>query len=182
MNFRRYYVPNSIVFITTVVNNREPIFAEPENLNLFRETLRATKALHPFTMIAYVFLPEHHHLMIRPTGSSSFSKIMQSAKSYFTHAYKQVRSLDGHFRFWQKRFYDHIIRDTTDLENHLHYIHYNPVKHGLVTRPEEWPHSSFLDWKKKGAYPDQWGWALPDALSTFTTDDVDNDRRSSPPA
>ena len=174
MNFRRYYLPNSIVFITNFVNNREPIFAESVYVNLFRETLRTVKALHPFQMIAYVLLPNHNHLLIRPTGPSNFSRIMQSAKSYFTYAYKQVRGLDGRLQFWQKRFHDHIIRDATDLERHLHYIHYNPVKHRLATRPEEWPHSSFLDWKQKGAYPDQWGWTLPDVLSTFTTDDVDD--------
>ncbi len=102
-------------------------------------------------------LPDHMHLLIRPTGESSFSKIMQSAKSYFTHAYKEALGIEGSLKFWQKRFYDHVIRDEEDLANHLHYIHYNPVKHGYVTHPEDWPYSSFLAWQQKGAYPERCG-------------------------
>jgi putative transposase len=173
MNFRRYYIPGSIVFITNVVHNREPVFAREADLNLLRHTLHRTQQLHPFLMIAYAFLPDHMHLMIRPTGASNFSQIMHSTKSYFTHAYKQVHGLEGSLRFWQKRFRDHLIRDADDFEHHLHYIHYNPVKHGYVTRPEAWLHSSFAAWKQKGAYPDRWGWSLPDAIEGFTVDEGD---------
>jgi putative transposase len=77
---------------------------------------------------------------------------------------KRRLEIDGHLRFWQKRFWDHIIRDEEDLAQHLDYIHYNPVKHGLVTRPEEWQHSSFIAWQERGAYPEQWGWTLPGSL------------------
>ena len=173
MNFRRYYVPDSIVFITNVVQGREPVFAHEPTLNLFLETLRNTKKLHSFIMIAYVFLPDHMHLLIRPNGRSSFSQIMQSAKSYFTHAYKDMLGIDGRMKFWQKRFQDHVIRDDEDFENHANYIHYNPVKHGYVTRPEDWPHSSFSAWKSRGFYPEQWGWTLPDSLTSFNRDDLE---------
>ena len=98
---------------------------------------------------------------------------MHSVKSYFTHAYKQKAGIEGSLKFWQKRFYDHIIRDTEDFEHHLHYIHYNPVKHGLVAHPEDRPHSSFVAWKEKGAYFDRWGWELPEALSEFQADDLE---------
>lgn len=173
MNFRRYYIPNSIIFITNVVYNREPIFANAVYLNLFRETLHNTKALHPFIMLAYVFLPDHMHLLLKPTGASDFSKIMQSAKSYFTYVYKQKLGMNGRMNFWQKRFYDHIIRDEEDLAHHIDYIHYNPVKHGYVTRPEDWQHSSFLTWQQKSAYPARWGWTLPDALAAFNPADAE---------
>ncbi|MCE7987214.1 MAG: transposase [Caldilinea sp. CFX5] len=173
MNFRRYYIPNAIVFITNVVNLREPIFANETYLELFRSTLRNTQKLHPFDMIGYVFLWDHMHLLLRPTGASNFSQIMHSAKSYFTYSYKQRLGITGSMKFWQKRFYDHIIRDEEDFANHLHYIHYNPVKHGYVTRPEDWPHSSFLTWKQRGAYPDGWGWSLPDALTACQIGDVE---------
>jgi putative transposase len=173
MRFRRYYVPGAIVFLTVVVNRREPIFANETHLTLLRETLYNTKQLHPFVMLAYVFLPDHMHLLIRPTGESNFSKIMQSAKTYFTHAYKEAMSIEGGLKFWQKRFYDHVIRDEDDLANHLHYIHYNPVKHGYVTHPEDWPYSSFLAWKRKGAYPERWGWSLPDALASIQLGDLE---------
>lgn len=173
MKFRRYYVPDAIVFITNVVARREPIFANDTYLTLWRTTLRHTQQLHPFVMLGYVFLPDHMHLLLRPTGQSNFSKIMQSAKSYFTHAYKDARGIEGKMKFWQKRFYDHVIRDEADLANHLHYLHYNPVKHGYVARPEAWPHSSFLAWQQKGAYPEHWGWSLPDTVASFQIDDLE---------
>lgn len=173
MNFRRYYVPNSTVFVTNVVHRREPIFANEEYLDLFRQILQTTKELHPFIMIAYVFLPDHMHLLFRPVGGSNFSKIMQSAKSYFTYSYKEMLGIDGSMKFWQKRFRDHLIRDDRDFENHINYIHYNPIKHGYVTRPEDWPHSSFGHWKEEGAYPDKWGWTLPDSLQDFDSDDLE---------
>ena len=164
MNFRRYYVPNSLVFITNVVHLREPVFAEPANMELLRTVLRNVKELHPFQMLAYVFLLEHFHILIRPTGASNFSKIMQSLKTNFTKQYAKQLGIPSGMKFWQKRFYDHVIRDEDDLQRHMDYIHYNPVKHGLVARPEDWPYSSFGEWKKRDAYPDRWGWALPDNL------------------
>jgi len=173
MNFRRYYIPNSIIFITNVVHNREAVFANETYLNLFRQTLHRTQELHPFTMLAYVFLPDHMHLLIKPTEASNFSKIMQSVKSNFTYAYKQKLGIRNSVKFWQKRFYDHIIRDEQDFAHHIDYIHYNPVKHGYVTRPEDWSNSSFSVWKEKGAYAEYWGWALPDTLAAFNADDVE---------
>ncbi len=167
MNFRRYYVPDAVVFITQVVEDRYPAFNNEAYLNLLRVTLRQVKVLHPFSMLGYVFLPDHFHLLIRPTGESNFSQIMHSLKPNFTKAYKQAIGVSGSMKFWQKRFHDHIIRNETDLHHHLDYIHFNPVKHGLVTKPEDWPHSSFLTWQERGAYPDQWGWQTPDTVTKF---------------
>jgi len=171
MNFRRYYVPNSIIFITQVVNQREPIFRNTEHLELLKVVLRNVKALHPFDMLAYVFLLDHFHLLIKPTGASNFSKIMLSLKPNFTKQYKERIEIKGSMKFWQKRFHDHIIRDEADFERHIDYIHYNPVKHSLVTHPEDWPHSSFLNWQEKGVYPNQWRWTLPDALKDLELED-----------
>jgi len=164
MNFRRYCVPNSIVFITQVVQDRYPAFKNEENIELLRTTLRRVKELHPFSMLGYVFLPDHFHMLIRPTGKSNFSQMMHSLKPNFTKSYKKSVDVTGSMKFWQKRFYDHIIRDETDFQRHLDYIHYNPVKHDLVEKPEDWPHSSFLAWKERGAYPNQWGWQALDLI------------------
>ena len=158
MNYQRYYIPNSIVFVTQIVHTRSPVFENDEIVELLRETLRNVKELHPFVMLGYVFLPDHFHLLFRPTGDSNFSQIMHSLKPNFTKVYKELVNVSGRMKFWQRRFYDHIIRDEIDLHHHLDYIHYNPVKHGLVNKPEDWQHSSFLAWKKRGACPNQWGW------------------------
>ncbi|MFZ5920143.1 MAG: REP-associated tyrosine transposase [Chloroflexota bacterium] len=163
MNFRRYYIPGSAVFITQVVQYREPVFRDPENVNLLLEILRNVKRLHPFSMLGYVFLPEHLHLAFQPTGASNFSDIMHSLKPNFTKAYKKLIGLEQSqpMKFWQKRFWDHIIRDDRDFENHLHYIHYNPVKHGYVKDPRDWPFSSYIEWEKRGLYPPAFSWNEP---------------------
>lgn len=103
MNIRRYYVPNAVVFITQVVDRRIPVFQEPAFVTQLRITLRQVKVLHPFDLIGYVFLPEHFHLMVRPTGQSNFSVIMQSVKRNFTLDYKRLVGVSGPMKFWQKR-------------------------------------------------------------------------------
>jgi REP-associated tyrosine transposase len=165
MDFRRYYLPNTLVFITQVVEGREPAFKNDNHLELLRSTLKTVKQYHPFSMLAYVFLPDHFHLLLQPTGPSNFSQIMHSLKPNFTKAYKQIMGVSGSMKFWQKRFWDHLIRDEADFQRHLDYIHYNPVKHGWVSRPENWVHSSFVAWKCRDAYPEQWGWSIPESIT-----------------
>ncbi len=163
MNFRRYYIPGSAVFITQVVQDREPVFRDPHNMNLLREILRNVKELHPFVMLGYVFLLDHFHVIIQPIGKSNFSDIMHSLKANFTREYKKRLGLSSSqsMKFWQKRFWDHIIRDDRDFENHLHYIHFNPVKHGLVKDPRDWRDSSYIEWEKRGLYPPAFNWDEP---------------------
>ena len=164
-NIRRYYVPNSVVFITQVVDRRTPVFADEQHLQLLRQVLHRVKEQYPFIMLGFVFLPDHFHLLIRPTAQSDFSTIMHSLKRNFTQQYKASVGITGSMRFWQKGFWDHIIRDDEDMRRHLDYIHYNPVRHGLVDRPELWPHSSYHEWRKRNVYPPKWGWSLPDSLT-----------------
>lgn len=163
MNFRRYYIPGSAVFITQVIQDREPIFRDPKNVSLLRKILYNVKQLHPFSMLGYVFLPDHFHVIIQPTGESNFSDIMHSLKSNFTKEYKKLIGLESSqsMKFWQKRFWDHVIRDDRDFENHLHYIHHNPVKHGYVKNLRDWKDSSYIEWEKRGLYPPAFNWGEP---------------------
>ena len=167
MNFRRYYIPGSAVFITQVVQDREPVFHDAEKVILLRKILRNVKKLHPFTMLGYVFLPEHFHMILQPTGESNFSDIMHSLKPNFTKEYKKLVGLlpSQSMKFWQKRFWDHIIQDDRDLENHLHYIHYNPVKHGYVKDSRDWHDSSYLAWEKRGLYLPHLEWSEPEDVN-----------------
>lgn len=64
-------------------------------------------------------------------------------------------------KFWQKRFWDHVIRNDRDFESHLHYIHFNPVKHGYVKDPRDWKYSSYLEWEERGLYPAAFRWEEP---------------------
>jgi putative transposase len=161
MNIRRYYQPGQIVFITQVVENRTTAFTHLEYVSLLRQVWHRTKERHSFTMIAYVILPDHFHILIQPNGESNFSQIMHSMKMSYTLSLKRLLKVDSPLHFWQKRFWDHVIRDENDLENHFHYIHFNPVKHGYVTDPGDWKNSSFHEWQQRGAYSKQADWIEP---------------------
>ena len=163
MNFRRYYIPGSAVFITQVVESRLPVFRDPAAVTLLRTTLHNVQELHPFTMLGYVFLPDHFHVIIQPTGEDNFSQIMHSLKPNFTKAYKAMQGLSSSqsMKFWQKRFWDHVIRDDQDMENHLHYIHFNPAKHGVIGEPRDWSDSSYLEWERRGLYSAPFVWEEP---------------------
>ena len=165
MNFKRYYIPGSAVFLTQVVDGREPIFRDVALAELFLATLRNVKQIHSFAMLGYVILPDHFHLLIQ-VAEGNFSKIMHSLKPNFTKAYKSMLGLTSadSMRLWQKRFWDHVIRDDRDFENHLHYIHFNPVKHGYVTDPCSWKYSSYIEWEKRGLYPPAFEWDEPKNL------------------
>jgi putative transposase len=149
---RRLYVPEAIYFITSNVQDRRPYFANAENVLLLRQTMREVKEFHPFQMRAYAFMPDHIHLLIYLFAATNISKLMQSVKRNFTRSYKDKWGIDGAVKFWQRSFYDHVIRDERDYLNHVHYIHYNPVKHGYVSRPEEYPHTSYHEYVKRGWY------------------------------
>jgi putative transposase len=160
MNFRRYYIPGSAVFITQVVQDRRPVFRDPKHVSLLRDILYNVGQLHPFDLLGYSFLLEHFHIIIQPTGKSNFSDIMHSCKPHFTREYKKMMGFPSSepLKFWQKRFWDHVIRDDRDFETH---IHYNPVKHGLVKDPRDWKESSYLEWEMRGLYPPSFKWEEP---------------------
>jgi putative transposase len=145
------------------VQYREPVFRDPKMILLLSETLHKVQELHPFIMLGYVFLPNHLHFIIQPSGDSNFSDIMHSLKPNFTKEYKKMIGLSSaqSMKFWQKRFWDHVIRDDHDLENHLHYVHFNPVKHGYVTDPRDWKDSSYIEWEKRGLYSAPYAWNEP---------------------
>jgi putative transposase len=108
-------------------------------------------------MRAYVFLPDHFHLLIFVPEATNISKLMHSWQRNFTVNYKKARAITASLRLWQRGFWDHVVRDAEDYERHFHYIHYNPVKHGYVRRAGEYPHSSFHEYVKRGWYDPDWG-------------------------
>ena len=161
MNIKRYYQEGQIVFITQIAKDRQPAFDDPNLVNLLLQCWHQTKSRYPFKMLAYVILPDHFHFLIQPTGESNFSQILHALKLSFTNSYKRQINAKAPFIFWQKRFWDHVIRNEADLENHIQYIHFNPVKHGYVSDPSQWQHSSFHKWQKRGAYQEQENWIEP---------------------
>jgi len=164
MNIRRYHI-EGIYFITTVTKNRMPLFGDSDAIELLFDVLRNVKRKHPFDSIAYCIMPDHIHLMLKVTDVSNhnISTIMHAVKRQFTLRYKQLQGLQS-FSAWQTRFYDHIIRDQKDFEHHLNYIHFNPIKHGLAIKSEDYQYSSFRYYLKRGYYEIGWGHTEPEDI------------------
>ena len=157
-NIRRYPPNGAPIFITAVSANRKLILATQENKQLLLEIIREVKIEHSFSMLGYVILNDHFHLLIK-MRDADISKIMQSIKLRFTRrSLKQTAiTKEQPVSLWQRRFWDHLIRDETDFQRHLDYIHYNPVKHGVVRSANEYVFSSFRVYVERGVYGLDWG-------------------------
>lgn len=122
---------------------------------------------HPFQIDAMVILPDHLHAVWRlPSDDPDFSTRWRKIKHFFSIGQPSGLKRDSLVRrrekgVWQRRFWEHVIRDEEDWRRHIDYVHYNPVKHGYVLSPDEWPHSSFDKALRKRWYPEGWGTAVP---------------------
>jgi putative transposase len=167
--YRRMYVPGGTYFFTLVTYQRQPLFSVPENIIYLRQATQQIKAEMPFKIIGAVVLPEHIHFIWKlPAKDTNYSQRIGKLKVLFTKSlslkFKSEQSTDlspsrqkhRESNIWQRRFWEHTIRSDHDLENHLNYIHYNPVKHGLVSCPHLWQYSSFYNWVEKEVYPHDW--------------------------
>jgi putative transposase len=165
--YRRIYQQESIVFLTIITYNRQPIFKNPQNIDLLRQTTAIVRSEMPFEILGAVILPEHLHFLWQLSSSdNNYSKRVGRLKALFTKSFReqnkvnlpltQSREKHRESNIWQRRFWEHTIRDDLDFEQHLNYIHYNPVKHNLVSCPHFWKYSSFNLWVKKGFYSPQW--------------------------
>jgi len=165
MRYRRAQVPRGTYFFTVDTFRRRKFLCKPENVEILRTAFRIVKAEHPFTIDAFVLLPEHLHcLWTLPPGDKNYPMRWNAIKNYFTRHcsadYKTPRSPYQRRKraqtVWQPRYWEHLIRDEHDFEKHCDYIHWNPVKHGLVTHPGDWPYSSFHRFVQQGLYPSDW--------------------------
>jgi REP-associated tyrosine transposase len=164
--YRRYYLPGGSYFFTIVTHGRHPWFANPAHVTLLRSALRQVKLRWPFEFVAGVILPEHlHFIWTLPIGDTFYSRRISRMKALFSQSLpSSTAAAVGSSRFkhreravWQRRFWEHTLRDEDDLKRHLDYLHYNPVKHGLASCPHSWPHSSFRHWVERGEYDATWG-------------------------
>lgn len=121
------------------------------------------QSTYPFNIDAWVLLPEHlHYIWTLPEGDTDFPKRWGLIKVKFSKELSHPTT-----PVWQNRFWEHLIRDDRDLQTHLDYIHYNPVKHGLVESPKDWPSSTFHRYLEEGLYPANWGEGV-----SFSSDDI----------
>ena len=158
-NYRRHYLALP-VFVTLVTHGRAE-WLIGEQVEVVLAAMRDAKLIYPFRHIAHVILPDHIHWLFEPGADTNFSKLVSAIKREVTWQMKAQGKVGP---FWQDRFYDHLIRDEADLQAHLDYIHFNPVKHGHGQCAADWPHSSFSSWLARGAYTPDWGVAEPENL------------------
>lgn len=155
-NYRRLYVPGATYFFTMNLRNRRRRLLTDE-INSFRASWAEVGKTWPFETIAAVILPEHTHFIWRlPDGDDDFTTRIRLLKSGFTRrlfASEKSDGRKGERNVWQRRFWEHLIRDAEDLDAHVGYIHWNPVKHGHVNDPDGWPFSTWHEWKKEFGRP-----------------------------
>jgi putative transposase len=129
---------------------------------------RAVRSRYPFNVDAVVVLPDYLHcIWSLPKGDADFAKRWRLIKTWFTKRHDSVsgnatlggsgKQQQGRLPVWQNRYWEHALRDEADMARHIDYIHFNPVKHGLVPTVREWPYSSFHRYVKAGLYPPDWG-------------------------
>ena len=180
--YRRFYQPGGQYFLTVVTYERRPLLTGPLARQLLREAWKTTAARFPFRVEALCLMPDHIHcIWTLPENDADFSVRWNQIKSQFSKAYMGAteqpdsirgnrstsRKRRGEATIWQRRFWEHLIRDEHDFARHVDYIHYNPVKHGLVEWAGEWRWSSFHRYLSEGLYDREWGWVPPPSLSDF---------------
>lgn len=162
MNYRRAFIQNSYLHLIIVSYNRKNIFID--NIELLRHAFKNAKQFFNFEIIAICVLSDHIHVILNPKNIEEYSKIITSIKYYFsknynvgveTPTYGYVNK--GEKGIFQRRFFEHTITSEEELNNQINYIHYNPVKHGLVNKVKDWPYSSFHKFVKLGLYENDWG-------------------------
>jgi putative transposase len=166
MRYRRARVAGGTYFFGVVTHGRRPIFADGAHVDSLRVVFRRVMARHPFTVDAFVLLPDHLHcLWTLPVGDNDFPLRWNLIKSGFSRMAGRIdgerpnpsRVAKRERGIWQRRYWEHMIRDDRDYAAHCDYIHYNPVKHALCATPEDWPWSTFHRFVREGSYPTNWG-------------------------
>jgi putative transposase len=160
--YRRNFLPGGTFFFTAALADRRSQ-ALVKNIRLLRYAFRVTRHKRPFSVEAVVVLPDHLHIvMTLPLDDADFPGRWKRCKSLFTRLVAKrgdagPRNRRGEYALWQRRYWEHTIRDESDLVRHIDYFHFNPIKHGLVSRIGEWPYSSFHHYVRQGILPRDWG-------------------------
>jgi putative transposase len=165
--YRRAITAGGTFFFTVVAYRRQPILCDEAIRTALREAVLSVRRTKPFSIDAWVLLPDHLHCVwTLPADDDDFSgrwSLIKSAVSRTVGArYRRTEWLNAsklkhrEATIWQRRFWEHCIRDENDLQRHVDYLHFNPVKHGLVSRVSDWPHSTFHRFVAEGKYPMDW--------------------------
>lgn len=161
-NYRRAFVPGGCWFFTVNLLDRQQTLLV-DHIAVLREAIAATRQIYPFKIDAFVVLPDHlHAIWSLPPGDSDFSTRWRLVKNRFARALPRterlnaVRAARKERGIWQRRFWEHLIRDETDYARHVEYCYINPLKHQLVARVSDWPYSSFHRDVRAGLFVEDW--------------------------
>jgi putative transposase len=160
--YRRNKVPGGTFFFTVnLLDRRSDLLVR--HIEVLREAVRRAHLRTPFRIDAWVVLPDHMHcIWTLPEGDTDFPGRWRAIKTAFSKSLAKVEprspvmSRRGERGIWQRRYWEHTISDDRDFPVHIDYTHVNPVKHGLVVHPADWPHSSFRRCVARGLYPAGW--------------------------
>jgi putative transposase len=170
-NYRRNFIRGGSFFFTANLAERR-LRLLVDHIDLLRQAFRDVRRRHPFDIDAIVVLPDHLHAIWRlPEGDADFALRWRLIKTMFSRGLRAderksaSRVKKGERGIWQRRYWEHTLRDEEDFARHADYIHFNPVKHGHVSRVRDWPYSSFHRMARLGVYPLDWaGDAADDRL------------------
>jgi putative transposase len=172
-DYRRYRIKGGTYFFTVTLADRKQKLLT-EHIGALRGAFHEIKQAHPFRIDAIVVLPDHlHTLWALPEDDDDFSLRWRQIKSAFSRQIEKGESISKSRAgkqergIWQRRFWEHAIRNELDHARHVDYIHFNPVKHGYVRKAAEWPYSSFHRYVESGLYSSDWAGG--------ETDDMDYD-------
>lgn len=165
--YRRADIPGATYFFTITTHRRQALLTDPRCRESLRNAINKVRLEMPFDIVAWVLMPDHLHAVWQlPQNDKDYSLRWSLIKQHVTRDcaawlprqdLSASRNKRGEGSLWQRRFWEHLIRDETDLSRHLDYIHYNPVKHGYVANVADWPYSTFHHYVKEGTYQENWG-------------------------
>ncbi len=174
-DYRRWFVFGGTYFFTVVTYGRRPNLTTDPGSGFLHAAIETIRERRPFEVFASVLLPDHWHLIMQlPPGDADYSTRMKRIKEEFTKSWlgadlseakvTAAQARKGERGIWQPRFWEHTIEDAVDMERCTDYIHWNPRKHGLVSRVRDWPSSSFHRFVNAGDYDIDWGGEEPQSI------------------
>lgn len=163
MQYRRSDIKGASYFFTVNLNNRKTRLLV-DYIEALRSSFTHVKQRHPFVIDAMVVMPDHLHAVLTlPQNDNNYATRWMLIKSVFSRnipkheTISPSRASKRERGIWQRRYWEHLIRDEHDYQSHIGYIHYNPVKHGHTQNPVDWPYSSIHQYIKRGELPNNWG-------------------------
>ncbi len=160
VTYANLFTPN-LFLVTNRTVGGEAVLANEMIMRVFRVALDTVQKQQRFRLLGYVFLPEQVQLLLEPATGVVLNQLMAATQQRFQVDYQQLIGMPGEMLLWEKHYRTQRLKDVADFATYLDQLHYAPVQHKLVDKPEAWPYSSYGNWLAQGLYPTGWGWMPP---------------------